>query len=206
MIPEGSLWTSRVVDDPGEALADALDARLTGYAVVEPADALLLANGTRGVITFEAGVPVLAFERGGDRRGDAAVRGLSTPGPTRVELYDLPADDLSAAHDDAVDAARVPPGVPAERLARDPRLAERTREVAPGERVREETDALESFLADEERVMEIRAEARAEARRRAAEWGLTDELDDPAPEPDVDDTDPEAARDVDPTVGDSPPE
>jgi hypothetical protein len=186
VIPEGSLRTSRVVDDAGEALSTALDARLTGYAVVEPADALLLAEETRGVVTFEEGVPVLAFERGGDRRGDAAVRGLSTPGPTRVELYDLPPDELARAHEDAADAARVPPGLPAERLARDARLAERTREAAPETRVREETDALAAFLADEERVEAIRAEARADARRRAEEWGLADQLDDSVREPDAD--------------------
>lgn len=176
MIPEGRLRRSRVVDDPGVALADALESELTGYLVFEPADALLLAEPTRGVVTVADGVPVLAFERGGDRAGDAAVRALSTPGPTRVELYDLPAADLSRAHDDADDAARVPPGVPAERLGGDDHLAERTRAAAPDDRIAEETDAVAAFLADEDRVRRIREEARAEAKARAAEWGLDEVL------------------------------
>ncbi|MXR43303.1 hypothetical protein GRX01_18435, partial [Halobaculum sp. WSA2] len=37
-------------------------------------------------------------------------------------------------------------------------------------------DALAAFLADEERVEAVRREARAEARARADEWGLGDQL------------------------------
>jgi hypothetical protein len=176
LVPEGTLVASRVADGPGEVLASALDRELTGYAVLDPADALLLAAETRGVVTFEAGVPVLAYERGGDRTGRAAVRALDAPGPLRVALYELPEERLSRAHDST--DARVPPGLPAEELAADPGLAERTRDAAPRERAGEATSAVEAFLADEERVAAIREQAREEAQRRAAEWGLADELDD----------------------------
>jgi hypothetical protein len=42
-------------------------------------------------------------------------------------------------------------------------------------------DPVEAFLADEERIEAIRAEARAEAERRAEEWGLDEavERDEP---------------------------
>ncbi|TKX85377.1 hypothetical protein EXE43_13970, partial [Halorubrum sp. SS5] len=60
-------------------------------------------------------------------------------------------------------------------------LAERTREAAPDERLRDgadEDDAVAAFLADDERIDAIREQARAEARDRAAEWGLDDALDE----------------------------
>jgi hypothetical protein len=174
MIPGGRLVASRVVDDPGAALEAALDRGLTGYAVLEPGDALLLAGETRGVVTFEAGVPVLAYERGGDRGGREAVRALEAPGPTRVEFYRVDAADLAEAHAD--ERHRVPPGFPASTLG-DEALATRTRDAAPADRVSEATSAVESFLADDERVAEVRERARAEAQRRAREWGLADELD-----------------------------
>jgi hypothetical protein len=181
MIPEGTLLRSRVVDDPGEFLSAALEDGLTGYAVIEPGDALLLDGGTRAVVTFEDGVPVLAYERDGDRGGAAALEAVDPTGPTRVELYAVPADALIEAHD--TEAFRVPPGAPAERLAGDPDLAERTRDAAPEARVAEATTAVEAFLEDEERIAAIQREAREEARRRAEEWGLADELDAEQSEP-----------------------
>jgi hypothetical protein len=175
MIPGGRLVASRVVADPGAALDAALDRELTGYAVLEPGDALLLAGETRGVVTFEAGVPVLVYERGGDRGGREAVRALDAPGPTRVEFYRVDAAALAEAHAD--ERHRVPPGFPASTLG-DEALATRTRDAAPDERLAEATSAVESFLDDEERIAEVRERARAEAQRRAREWGLADELDD----------------------------
>lgn len=176
-LPEGRLVHSRVVDDPGTALAAALDRDLTGYAVLAPQGTLLLEGSDRGVLTFEDGVPVLAYHTGSDRRGAAALADLALPGPYRCELYELGTDDISVAHD--ADDLRVPPALPAERLAGDDALAERTRAAAPADRCEEEsgTDALEAFLADEETVSAIREEARREAERRAAEWGLDDQLD-----------------------------
>jgi hypothetical protein len=182
------LRTSRVVNDPVTPLERALETNLDGYVVFEPADALLLSDGARGVVTFEDGVPVVAYESGQDKRGEAAVRALSTPGPIRTEVYEVPTSSLSDAHDEVADAYRVPPGLPADLLADDPRLADRTREAAPAERLQEETDSVAAFLEDEARIAEIRERARAEAERRADEWGLSDQLADASAGEDREDT------------------
>ena len=188
-LPRGELLRSRVVADVGRALAAALDRELTGYVVLEPQEALLLDGGEPAVITFEGGIPVLAYHTGSDRGGPPALADAATPGPYGVDLY---AVDRSAFEGISVaEALRVPPGMPAERLADDPDLAARTREAAPAGRVREPPDragtadapdrhgAVESFLADTEKIEAIREQAREEARQRAADWGLTDALDDP---------------------------
>jgi len=185
-LPRGRLVRSRVVSDPGIALASALDRELTGYAVFEPQDTLLLSADGRGVITFETGVPVLAYDTGTDRGGPPALGKLATPGPYRLDLYELDASDLAPVHD--TPELEVPPGMPAERLAGDPGLAERTLERAPDERVRDpETDperdddrrpgAVEAFLDDEEKIEAIRERARAEAADRAEEWEFDEALD-----------------------------
>ena len=78
-----------------------------------------------------------------------------------------------------------PPGMAAERLTGDPTLAERTRAAAhddcpTGVAAQGEgpESAVEAFLADQGKVEAIREQARAEARQRAEEWGLEDELAD----------------------------
>jgi hypothetical protein len=178
-VPRGRLLHSRVVDDPGALLSTALDRSLTGYAVLEPQDALLFDEGARGVVTFEAGVPVLVYDATTDRGGPDALADLAGPGPYRVELYDLPREELDAL--DPAPALRVPPDMPADRLAGDPDLAARTREAAPDARLDTPAgSAVEAFLADEEKIAAIREQARAEAQRRAEEWGLTDALADGA--------------------------
>lgn len=176
-IPRGTLVRSHVVHDPGAALASVLERELTGYALLEPQDALLLDAETRGVLTFEAGVPVLAYEAGSDSGGPTALGALAVPGPYSVDLFELAPAALADAHE--ADALRIPPGMPAERLAGDADLAERTRAAAPADRRQEGTDAdpVAAFLADEEKIEAIRREARVEARERAAEWGLADQLD-----------------------------
>jgi hypothetical protein len=175
-IPEGDLRRSRVVADLGVTLRSALDRGLTGYVVVEPQDALLLDDGGRVVLTFEDGVPVLAYDPATDTGGDAALGDVDTAGPSRVEVYELPTDALASAH--RSEDLRVPPAGPAERLASDSDLAARTREAAPADRLAEADgpSAVEEFLADADRIEEIREEARAEAAARADEWGLTDQL------------------------------
>lgn len=175
-IPRGELVRSRVVTDPGAVLSTALDRELTGYVVVEPQDALLLDGETRGVLTFEAGVPVLAYEADTDSGGPTALGALGVPGPYSVDLFELDAAALADPHE--ADALRVPPGMPAERLAGDADLAERTRAAAPADRPREDADSdpVAAFLADDVKIQAIRREAREEARERAAEWGLTDHL------------------------------
>jgi hypothetical protein len=172
MIPEGELLRSRVVTDLAPTLKDALDRRLDGYAVLAPREALLGAADDRGVLTFEDGVPALAYHAGTDRGGPPALADVA-PGPHRVELYalreapDLPADELS-----------VPPGMPAERLAGAAALAERTRAAARPDRDGggEAGDALAAFLENEAAVEAIRESAREEAERRAAEWGFEDAI------------------------------
>lgn len=182
--PTGELVRSRVVADPGVALATALERDLTGYCVLTAQDALLLDVDGTGVITFEAGVPVLAYHSGTDRGGPAALADLAVPGPYSVELFESPATELETLHE-CVELS-VPPGMPAERLAGDADLAARTRAAAPPDRLagaaaaQESTagpqSAVEAFLADEAKIEAIREQARAEAERRAVEWGLDGEL------------------------------
>lgn len=204
-IPRGELVRSRVVSDPAVALASALDRELTGYAVLEPQDALLLDRGTTGVLTFEDGVPVLAYDMESDAGGTDALADLAVPGPYRVELYELEPADLAEAHD--TPELSVPPGTPAERLAGDPELADRTREAAPEDRLRDDDPAspVEAFLADEEKIAAIREQAREEAAQKAEEWGFDDQLadagDDAEAEP-GDDPDAVARDDGDPHSSD----
>lgn len=173
-LPEGRLVHSRVVDGAGAALATALDRELTGYAVLAPQEALLGGDPGRGVLTFRKGAPVLAYHPRSDRGGVAALADLAAPGPWRCELYELETESLPADQD-----LRVPPGLPAERLAGDPGLASRTRERAgtKGD-APSHTGSLEAFLADEEKIGAIQRGARLEAERRATEWGLADLLDE----------------------------
>ena len=180
-IPRGTLIRSHVVSDPGVALAAVLDRELTGYALFEPHDAVLLDADTRGVITFEDGVPVLAYEVESDTGGAAALGALAVPGPYSVDVFELPASALATAHD--ADALRVPPDMPAERLAGDRSLATRTRERAPADSADDTVDSddpVAAFLADDEKIAAIREQARAEARERAAEWGLDEHIADTA--------------------------
>ena len=179
-IPRGTLLRSRVVSDVGTTLSRALDRDLTGYATLVPQETLLLSGEARGVITFEDGVPVLAYNTVTDSGGPDALAELAVPGPYRVELYAVDAGGLAAAHEE--EALRVAPDAAATELADDAALAERTREAAPDERLRDaadEDDAVAAFLNDDERIDAIREQARSEARDRAAEWGLDDALDGP---------------------------
>lgn len=177
-IPRGDLIRSRVVDGPGTVLSTALDRRLTGYAVLEPQDAVLLDDGTQGVITFENGVPALAYCPDTDRGGADAIADVAGPGPYGVDLYELDRTALDDVHE--ADELRISPGLPAERLGESRDLVTRTREVAPDERLGSDDDtaAVEAFLDDESQIAAIREQAREEARARAEEWGLSDALDD----------------------------
>ncbi|MGM0590801.1 MAG: hypothetical protein ACQETI_04080 [Halobacteriota archaeon] len=179
-IPTGRLLRSRVVSDVGVSLRVALERELTGYARLEPQNTLLLGEEITGVITFENGVPVLAYSTDSDRGGADALADLAVPGPYRVELYELDPTDLAQAHE--ATELQVPPDIPAERLAGDPDLAARTRERAPTDRLDGQAgaSAVESFLADAEKIEAIREQAREEAQRRAQEWGLGGVLDSPA--------------------------
>jgi hypothetical protein len=175
-LPGGRLVRQRVIESSGTALTNALDAELTGYARLEPQDTLLLDADGVGVLTFENGVPVVAYHTGTDAGGGAALADIAAPGPYRLELYELDGEALSTVHD--TPDLRVSPGSPAERLAGDPALAERTRARAPTERLDDDSDdapgAVESFLEDEGKIEAIREQARQEAQARAEEWGLGD--------------------------------
>ncbi|MFB6142897.1 MAG: hypothetical protein ABEJ30_06095 [Halorientalis sp.] len=176
-LPRGELVRSRVVSDPGGALTAALDCRLTGYAVLEPQDTLLLDGDGRGVLTFAAGVPVQAYHAGSERGGADALAALAVPGPYRVELVETGGNAPPSL--DGSPAETVPPGMPAERLAGDPDLAARTRRLAPetaggGTDRGKDADPVAAFLDDEEKIEAIREQARETARERAAEWGLDD--------------------------------
>ncbi|MBX0302212.1 hypothetical protein [Haloarcula salinisoli] len=178
-LPQGRLLKSRVVTDPREPLAEMLDRSVTGYAVFEPQDSLLLDADGRGVVTFTDGVPVVAYHTGTDRGGPPALADLAVPGPYHVSAFELDAADLAPVHD--VEELCVPPGMPAERLAGDPALADSTRRAAPagrptaaGAESADDHGAVEAFLEDEEKISAIREQARQEAKQRAAEWGLND--------------------------------
>jgi len=183
-LPEGRLLRSRVVSDPRTVLADALDRGVTGYAVLEPQGSLLLDDDGRGVLTFEGGVPVVAYHTGSDRGGPPALADLAAGGPYRLDLYGVRRDSLAAVHDR--ESFRVPPGMAAERLAGDQSLADRTREAAPTDRRVDRTPAegddagdrdvgaVEAFLDDERKIAAIREQAREEAQERAEEWGFGD--------------------------------
>jgi len=178
-LPRGDLVASRVVDDHADALADALDESLSGYVVLEPSATLLLGDDGAGVLTVRDGVPVLASHTGTGRGGASALADLAGPGPVQVAYRAVDADALAAVHDaGGVDALAVPPGEPARVLAGEDALAARTRERASGDHPGRdrEADPLAAFLDDPERVDALREDARAEAERRAEEWGFADEL------------------------------
>jgi len=183
-LPPGRLIRSRVLSDPRTVFADALDRELTGYATLESQDTLLLDGDGNGVVTFEDGVPVVVYHTGADRGGPRALADLAANGPYRLELFATEPANLAAVHD--CEAWQVPPGMPAERLAGDQDLAERTRAAAPdgrtsdtdeddeasGDRSSDRVGAVEAFLEDEAKVEAIREQAREDARRRADEWGF----------------------------------
>ena len=179
-LPQGRLRRRRVVSDLGTLLEGVLEDELTGYVRLHSQDVLLLEGEGVGVLTFENGVPVLASHTGTDRRGEDALSDMAVVGPFRIELYELDATVLADAHDDPT--LRIEPGLPAERLAGDVELAQRTRSRAPVDRVdvsdeqTNELDAVAAFLDDEERISDIRDAARREAQTRASDWGFdTDE-------------------------------
>lgn len=172
-LPRGELLRKRVVTDLGTPLSTALDDRVTGYLRLESQESLLLDADGAGVITFEDGVPVVAYHTGTDTGGAEALPDIAVAGPSRIELYRLEASVLDPAHD--VEDLRVAPAAPAERLAGNSELASRTRAAAPETRVEVEQDTtspVESFLEDEDTIETIRERAREEAQTRADEWGF----------------------------------
>lgn len=178
-LPRGDVVASRVLDDHERALRAAFDERLTGYLVLEPSTTLLLDDDGAGVLTVSDGVPVLASHTGTERGGADALADLAGPGPVKAERRAVDPTDLGAVHDaDGADALAVAPGEPARVLTGDRDLAAAARDRAPADHPGHDAsdDPLESFLANEDRVAQLREDARAEAERRAEEWGFVDEL------------------------------
>lgn len=174
-LPGGRLQRRRVVSDLATPLERALQDRLTGYCKLESQDTLLLSADGVGVITFDTGVPIVAYHTGTDQGGPTALADMAVSGPYRIELYALTAEDLEPIH--ATEDLAVPPEMPASRLAGDAELADRTRERAmtvgrASGTIPSTPGAVEAFLADEERIEAIRARAREEAKQRADEWGF----------------------------------
>jgi hypothetical protein len=175
-LPRGQLVRQRVVTDVGTVLSTALESGLTGYARLESQDALLLdADGT-GVLTFEDGIPVVAYHTGTASAGTDALADIAVAGPFRLELYELDSEALTEVH--ANKQLQLSPELPAERLAGDPKLAERTVMATPDEHTVEheeqtaEDSAVEAFLDDEAKISSIQERARDQARERAEEWGF----------------------------------
>jgi len=162
-LPEAALVRSKVVTDLGDALETALDDAFTGYLVLEPGDALLLDDAGTVVLTLDAGVPTHAEHTGTGLVGPDALAELTAPGPFEAKRYDCPPDPRGAP---------VEPDRPADVLAGDQALAERTRRAAPDSVPAEDPDAVASFLENEEAVAEIQERAREEAESRAEEWGF----------------------------------
>jgi hypothetical protein len=178
-LPRGDLVRSRTATAPDAALAWALDAAHTGYLVLEPADAVLGNGDDACVLTLADGVPRLAYHTGTERGGPPALADVAGAGPYSVDCYAVEWTALEDVPD--TDALTVAPDAPADQLAGDPALAERTRASAPDgwtDEPASPADPVEAFLADEERLDAIRDRAREEARRKAREWDLADALVD----------------------------
>lgn len=172
MSPDGDPTFDRVVDAADAALAAALDRATTGRLVLEPQATLLLDADRRCVLSLVDGAPVAAHHPATGRGGADAVADLRG-GPYRAALY----PDGTVGPDGHGQRA-LDPGTPARLLAGDPGLADRSRERAPpaagppADREDDPVDAVAAFLADEETVERIRERARAEAERKAEEWGF----------------------------------
>ncbi|UPM41984.1 hypothetical protein [Halocatena salina] len=183
VIPQGELLRSRVVSDVRTVLLEALDRSLTGYVVVVPHR-----DAATGVFTFERGVPVLVYHAGTDAGGERALAVFEDVGPCRIDLYALSLKRLRSVHDGT--ALSVPPVLPATYLTGDRALIARTRKRA-ARRADTDVDSAEShapppadhdavaaFLDDADRIETLREQAQKEAKRRAQEWGLDEQLVD----------------------------
>lgn len=168
-LPAGQPCFDRVVMAVDEPLVEALNRELTGYGVIVP-QAGLLGEGTgKGVLWFDGGIPCGARHTGTGRTDSEALADIAETGPYQVRLVEAELPESVRERDSLA------PGGPAERVAGDPELAERTRQASTGDTVEDpdaELDAVEAFLADEEKIAAIQEQAASEARKRAEEWGF----------------------------------
>ena len=168
-LPDGQPCFDRVVMAVDGPLAEALDRSLTGYGEIVPQAGLLGDGAGEMIIWFDDGIPVSARHSGTGRTGSEALADIAETGPYCVRLVDASLPEEVGAN------SSLAPAAPAEQLAGDEALAERTRAAAgaePAEDSAAELDAVEAFLADEEKIEAIQKRAAAEARRRAEEWGF----------------------------------
>jgi hypothetical protein len=96
LLADGRLVRSRVVSDVHELLGHVLARGLTGYVVLEPGESLLLDADGKGVLTFEEGVPVLAYHTATDDGGPPALAAFGD-GPYRADCYELGQEALAEA-------------------------------------------------------------------------------------------------------------
>lgn len=172
-LPTGRATFDRVVTELAEPLAVALDRDLTGYAEIVPQATLLFDETGSGVLWFEDGVPTHASHTGTGATGTDVLANLAATGPYRVRLVSVADDEMAARPE----GAALSPEAPAKRLAGDESLAARTRDragIASDRSTDDGLDAVEAFLADEEKIRSIRERAREEAKRKADEWGFDD--------------------------------
>ncbi|GGL63399.1 hypothetical protein [Halocalculus aciditolerans] len=185
-----TLVFSRVLDDPGVCLDRALADAFTGVAAFEARAALVGDASDTYDLAFEDGVPTRAAARDADAAGPPVLSRLAEAAPCRVELradatrsfrsdatVDPPAVARALDRDRLVDQYPASPesdpetGPDADESSPDPD-AVNVGETAAGAEPAESVDALEAFLADEERVDALRERAREEAVERADEWGF----------------------------------
>lgn len=166
--PDGQARFDRVVMSVAAPLREALDTELVGYGEIVPQAGLLGDEAGHCVLWFDHGLPVRAHHTGTGRTDSEALADIAETGPYRVRLVELSDPEELRTGDLA-------PTAPAEQVLGDAELASRTRAAAdtaepadPGD----ELDAVEAFLADEDKIEAIQKRAAMEARQRAAEWDL----------------------------------
>ncbi len=166
--PDGHTRFDRVVMSVGDLLREALDVSLRGYGEIVPQAGLLGDEAGCCVIWFEAGVPQRAHHTGTGRVGSEALADIAETGPYRVQLVEIDGTE-------PVKQGDLDPTAPAEQVVGDTALADRTARAAGGTDSSDpgdDLDAVEAFLADEDKIEAIQKRAAMEARRRAEEWGL----------------------------------
>jgi hypothetical protein len=166
--PAGQARFDRVVMSVADPLWEALETELVGYGEIVPQAGLLGDEAGHCVLWFDHGVPVRAHHTGTGRTDSEALADIAETGPYRVRLVEL-------ADPDQLQTGDLAPTAPAEQVIGDAELASQTRAVAdtsdpaePGD----ELDAVEAFLADEDKIEAIQKRAAMEARQRADEWGI----------------------------------
>lgn len=166
--PAGQTRFDRVVMSLSDPLWEALETTLVGYGEIVPQAGLLGDEAGQCLLWFDRGVPVGATHTGTGRTDSEALADIAETGPYRVRLVEI-------ADRDQIHEGTLSPAAPAEQVVGDPELARQTRAVTDDPEPAafgEELDAVEAFLADEEKIEAIQERATLEAQKRAEEWGF----------------------------------